>query len=316
MKHKELTQVDVEVDVKTPQSEFAAGSTHGTLIELTHLTNPWTAESFELLAREIWALQPPFATPTDDKDRFTITLKTPFPSVQASFDDQMEALMDIASAKIVGRLLPLGEAVPSGSQTFGLPEREPPSDEDGKLQSGQIEPSEDQPNEAPLPQDKSAVTRILVIDVALSGAAREKFVVDIPDCQITAFDFEIRVFDLRHRQPRGIKVNVARRYLSHFGGIHIYDNGFRMPYYGPEQDWLRLELDHARRLSRSELLPEELQVRNAMQDLPSNKRVFGAVNISTSVEQAAADGAEGNPVTPFLSRSRETAFGTASRWTN
>src|SRR5690606_33627466 len=50
----------------------------------------------------------------------------------------------------------------------------------------------------------------------------------------------------------------------------------------------RLELDHARRLSRSRLLPEALQVKNAMQDLPTNKRVFGMVRVSTSAEERAA----------------------------
>ncbi|MEZ5258062.1 MAG: hypothetical protein R2705_14525 [Ilumatobacteraceae bacterium] len=139
--------------------------------------------------------------------------------------------------------------------------------------------------------------------VRLVGSATERYLVEIPDCQLDSIDFEIRVFDLVHRQPRGIKVDVARSYLAQFGGVNIYDAGFRLPYYGPEVDWLRLELDHARRLSRSRLLPEALQVKNAMQDLPTNKRVFGMVRVSTSAEEAHPEQPEGDRRTPWRSRS-------------
>ncbi len=93
------------------------------------------------------------------------------------------------------------------------------------------------------------------------------------------------MFNLAHRQPHGIKVEEARRYLRRFGGVHVYDAGFHLPYYGPDTDWLRIEIDHSHRLSRSRLLPEDLQAENGLQDLPTNSRLFGVVNVDTGHEQ-------------------------------
>lgn len=289
--HQDLTDVAVDFDVIEPTTFFAADSRHGTSIALSQLTHTWTADAFEALAREIWALQPPFAVGGGDGRNFRVTLQTPFPSVQASFDQQMSALMKIASATVTGRLLSPAEQGPRRAQRFELPSPRRRVDEDGQLVAPERERDNSvQPPEGTAPPlEENAPTRSLLVDVDVVGAPRDQYVIQIPDCQIAEMDFETRVFDLHHRQPHGIKVDVARGYLSDFGGVHLYDNGFRLPYYGPEQDWLRLELDHARRLSRSELVPEDLQVRNAMQDLPSNKRVFGAVNISTSFEQAEAE---------------------------
>jgi signal transduction histidine kinase len=75
--------------------------------------------------------------------------------------------------------------------------------------------------------------------------------------------------------------------MKTFGGIHIYDDKFRLPYYGPE-DWLDIERDHARRLSRSQLVPENLRVSRGLNDLPSRRRLFGAAIISTAHEQETA----------------------------
>jgi signal transduction histidine kinase len=100
--------------------------------------------------------------------------------------------------------------------------------------------------------------------------------------------FEIRVFDLQRRQPHGIKVDLAREYLNDYGGVHVYDAGFHLPYYGPEVDWLGIERDHSHRLSRSALLPSELQTAGGMNFLPTNTRLYGLVNIDTGAERAAA----------------------------
>jgi signal transduction histidine kinase len=101
-------------------------------------------------------------------------------------------------------------------------------------------------------------------------------------------EFEIRVFDLRYKQPYGIRVDKARDYFNKYGGVYLYDSGFRVPYYGPDNDWLRVEIDHSHRLSRSKLLPEELHVSEGMNNLPTNSRLFGVVNISTATERKAA----------------------------
>ena len=106
--------------------------------------------------------------------------------------------------------------------------------------------------------------------------------------QIDRCDFEIRIFKLYGKQPGGIPVDEARIYFKDFGGVHVYDSGFRLPYYGIEQDWLGIQLDHSHRLSLSQLLPDELNVPLAMHDLPTTERIFGVVNIGTTRERRRA----------------------------
>lgn len=275
IKKDQLTDVPVEFATSNASTRYANGSRHGTRIVLTGLTASWGSEQFESLAKEVWALQPPFAVHERDAHSFNVRLDTPHKAMQENFDRQMSAIMDVANATIVGRLLPTGANGANNTPHFVLDQGEPLQDEDGLMSADET---------SDLPDPSRDPSRHAEITVTVTGSATERYLVEIQNCQLDNFDFEVRVFDLRRRQPKGITVDIARGYLAQFGGVHIYDNGFRLPYYGPETDWLRLELDHARRLSRSQLVPEELQVRNAMQDLPSNKRVFGVANISTSVE--------------------------------
>ncbi|WP_181016419.1 ATP-binding protein [Pseudomonas syringae] len=101
--------------------------------------------------------------------------------------------------------------------------------------------------------------------------------------------FKIYIFKLSGKQTGGIQVGAARNYFKKYGGVHIYDNGFRLPFYGgDEQDWLQLEIAHSHRLNRSELLPASLQVQSGLNDLPTNSRIFGIVRISTSHERVVA----------------------------
>ncbi|WP_223526698.1 ATP-binding protein [Pseudomonas sp. BF-B-26] len=101
--------------------------------------------------------------------------------------------------------------------------------------------------------------------------------------------FKIYVFKLSGKQAGGVGVHEAREYFRKFGGIHIYDNGFRLPFYGgDEQDWLQLEIAHSHRLNKSNLLPAELQVQSGLNDLPTNSRIFGIASISTSHERRTA----------------------------
>jgi len=101
--------------------------------------------------------------------------------------------------------------------------------------------------------------------------------------------FEIRIFRLTGRQKYGVKVDDARDYLFKYGGVHVYDGGFRLPYYGSSQnDWLRIEFDHSHRKFVSQLLPPEIQEQYAhtqrLRYLPTLGRVFGVVNVNTSSE--------------------------------
>ena len=105
---------------------------------------------------------------------------------------------------------------------------------------------------------------------------------------VTAATWEIRVFKLSGRQAGGISLQDARNYLEHFGGVLVYDAGFRLPYYGVQQDWLGIEFDHSHRRYRSALLPERLQVFRGLNDLPSQGRLFGVVEIDTGREARTA----------------------------
>ena len=114
-------------------------------------------------------------------------------------------------------------------------------------------------------------------------------------------------------------MDTARQYMLAYGGVHIYDAGFHLPYYGPDNDWLRVERDHARRMSASRLLPSELQVPRGMNDLVSNSRIYGAVNISTTHEARAAEASGeqlGDVLTVQITRDRlveNTAFDDLAR---
>ena len=109
----------------------------------------------------------------------------------------------------------------------------------------------------------------------------------IPECELEAGDFEIRIYHLRERQPYGISVGVARKYLNNHGGIYVYDGGFQLPFYGdPTNDWLNLERSHSHRISVSSLLPKEMQadIQEFMNFLPTTSRTLGVVNVNTKTE--------------------------------
>lgn len=126
------------------------------------------------------------------------------------------------------------------------------------------------------------------LNLALEFAGKEPRYYEsiFPDCKFKEADFEIRIFHLWKRQPHGISVVDARKYLEEFGGVHVYDGGFHLPYYGlKENDWLRIEHDHAMRTRTSTLLPEELRFHGGILSfLPNLSRIFGVVNVNTSRE--------------------------------
>lgn len=132
------------------------------------------------------------------------------------------------------------------------------------------------------PETAGAEVRILV---EFSDGTKIPQRYPIPDCPLHELEFEIRIYHLERRQPRGIKVGEARDYLKSFGGVRIYDAGFQLPYYGKESDWLDIEADHAHRLGRSELLPDELQASHGLNALPTNSRILGVVRVDTAKEQ-------------------------------
>jgi signal transduction histidine kinase len=101
-------------------------------------------------------------------------------------------------------------------------------------------------------------------------------------------DFQIRVFSHTGKQRRGVLVGDMRSYFNRYGGVHLADAGFRLPYYGVQHDWLDLEMAHSHRLSAANLLPEELRVDKALQELPTQTRLYGVVQVNTSEESRRA----------------------------
>lgn len=125
------------------------------------------------------------------------------------------------------------------------------------------------------------------VHLVLEYAGKEPIVRNyiIEGCKLRKANFEIRIYHWKYRQPHGIKVGEARDYFNRFGGVHVYDGGFHLPYYGdPKNDWLRVEIDHSHRLTLSQLLPPELHIPQGLQFLPTLSRIFGVVNLNTSEE--------------------------------
>lgn len=271
VRQKELTSVKVEVGSPPERPVYPGGSAHGTIVVLDSLLDSWDEAAFTGLAREIWALRPPF----DDESGtgMSIRLTSDVADVEASFADQMDAILKIWTAKITGTLLPRAKI---------------PSRIDGVLPPRLPAISNDSTGEPVRPIPAKRVDRFLRIRVDLANGASRTVYYRVPAAPIDSLRFEIRVFNLQRRQPLNVAVADAREYLMKYGGVGIYDGGFRLPYYGVEQDWLNSERDHARRLDRSVLVPAELQVKRGLLDLPPNARVFGWVRVSTSHEEQVA----------------------------
>lgn len=256
----ELTQATVLCELGQPGANtFPEGQVHGTTVRLTRLKQAWESDEFENLAREIWFLEPPFrrisGRKTEEGQGFKVDLITPDARIASSFDTQMSRILDLYRSRIVGRLLPT----------------------DGS--------------------DKENRKRKVQLSLELEREPVQAYKFEVPIMSeglylINGLEFEIRIFNLAGRQGHGIPVQSARNYMSTWGGIHIYDAGFRIPYAGPDADWLRLEVDHSHRMNRSQLLPDELQVSQGLNHLPTNSRVLGVVHIDTTGETLAANQAD------------------------
>lgn len=249
VKAGDVTQATADFFESAPETTFPDGSVHGTVVTIHDLNQVWTADLFETLARHIWTLQSPLPPDASDASTdFRVDLETPDPNAHQAFVRQMVAVLDLWSARVRARLLP----DTGGERTTQWP------------------------------------TRTCRVDLAFADGERHVETFAIPDCAIDTAEVDIRIFDFVGRQPRGVTVDEARDYIRRFGGVHVYDAGFNLPYYGGDTDWLFVERDHANRLSRSELLPEELQVRDGLNDLPTNRRILGAVHVDTSHERRVA----------------------------
>lgn len=225
---------------------------HGTAIRIEHLTREWDPEDVRELAQDIWMLRSPF--PGDQQHGFTIQFEAHEESFEKAFEEIIEGWVDLYEAKVVGEL------------------------------HGPHDNAKGHPADV---IDRSHVHISLEFqdsDIRKHGSKRS-VVLPARSDTLGAANFEIRIYKLQGRQPLGLSVNEVRDYLNRFGGVYLYDDGFRMPYYGPDTDWLGVEMDHAHRISRSKVLPKDLQIAGGGTFLPTTSRVFGAVHVSTSRER-------------------------------
>lgn len=135
-----------------------------------------------------------------------------------------------------------------------------------------------------LARDPSGSSGHLKAELEFYDGERHRLDMKVDPCRVHQAAIEIRVYYLKYRQSHNLSVRDLRRYFNQWGGVHVYDSGFRLPYYGPDVDWLEIEMDHSHRLSKSKLLPASEQVRNGMRFLPTNSRVFGEIKVSTNEE--------------------------------
>jgi len=269
----DLTSVTVDVEDSKAHSRFAGGSRHGTRLDLLSLSSAWSPSDFRQLAQEVWSLQSPF----ESDETFKVVLNTDYSDVYDEFSRQMTAILNIWNGRVRGRLRQAGFAPPAGASVTTLPSVLPRVSED--VAAGDSRQREQRaPNGHP--------DRILEATIQVGDRPPRKVFWRIENCEISNLRFDIRVFDLTRRQPQGIRVDTARSYLRRFGGVGIYDGGFRLPYYGADLDWLNIESDNAARLTASSLLPKEWDVRRGLLALPRNSNLFGEVFVSTSSEAA------------------------------
>jgi signal transduction histidine kinase len=279
----DLTSAPVMVDRISPQTTFVDGAESGTKLILTDLQNAWTAREFEELARELWPLKSPFEDDArESAESFNVRLESPNSDIVSSFNEQMQAVLDLWIAKLEGELLPSDvEDIGTPIKVFraALAGYVPQTDHDDDWDTARDFEQDLTPSNAP--------RRTLRLTLERVGGEPEIVDYALEPCHLDGLSFEIRVFNFQYRQPRGIRVGEARAYLRQFGGVHIYDAGFHLPYYGPDTDWLHIEIDHSHRLSRSRLLPDYLQRPDGMNDLPTNSRLFGVVHVNTAHERRA-----------------------------
>jgi signal transduction histidine kinase len=257
---------------------------HGVRLVLSDLNQEWGRSAFKSLAEEIWSLQPPFQDETGSG--FRVVLESPDRDVVEEFQSRMTAILEIWSTRVQGRLLPLD--APAPAHVFEISN---PSSAEG---AGALR----------------GLSRILAVSIEFAGEAPDVYYLRMPDCYIDRVQFEIRIFNLKNRQPFGISVAEARKYLNRYGGVHVYDAGFHLPYYGPESDWLNIEMDHSHRRGKSDYLPSGLQVSAGAEYLPTNSRIYGTVEVSTSHEGqwAREESAKGPRIPGGVDSNEKTVF--------
>lgn len=240
------TETKELTEVKVNYDEFDTRDLQqGTTIILEELKDEWTEDSIRDLALELWWLQPPLKSLLDDSKG---RFDIHFRSTHQHYSKAFLQQMTAIQRIWIARLV-------------------------GKTEDGEVTFSLQFPGERP------TTHKCKIADFIHNNEGFNKKE-NLNKCR-----FEIRIYKLSGRQKFGIKVETAREYFRKYGGVHVYDGGFRLPYYGlPTSDWLQLEYDHSHRRNASQLLPKKIQVFRALYDLPTLGRVFGIVKVNTSTE--------------------------------
>ena len=237
-----------KVEVGYSRNKSNKPFTQGTSIILKGLKHEWDENSVSKLASELWWLQPPFGSTFSSLDDSKDLFRIRFQSTRQDYEKIFVNQMNAIRNIWIARLV-------------------------GTLVDGEVTLSLQFQGEQP------TVHKYKIADFIHNNGEFSKIK------NLNASRFEIRIYNLSGRQKFGIKVGEAREYFKNHGGVHVYDGGFRLPYYGlPESDWLKLEYDHSHRQNMSELFPKDIQVPRALNDLPTLGRVFGVVRVNTSTE--------------------------------
>ena len=250
-----LTNAQAHYRIERRSRAFPQQKPHGTRVVMRDLKQSWTEDDVRGLGRQLWMIQSPIAhygtlvRAETDPDNFYVDLNSSLQGVVDAFQAQMKAALKNHIAIVSGELERDGDRTHAHVVVTFSSGKQYSQHSSGKQYSQQFDI-------APL---------------------------------VAAAKWEIRVFNLAGRQAGGIKLQEVRSYFEQFGGVLVYDAGFRLPYYGVQQDWLGIEYDHSHRRNRSALLPERLQVRRALNDLPTQGRLFGVVHIDTGREARFAD---------------------------
>ncbi len=279
----ELTQAEARVVVRQPATSLPGASPHGTWIRVERLKQDWGADELDEVARALWPLQPPFGRALADDEDDENDESTSDGSAPGDLLQELLEELDLADEQ---------SPVDRSSTAFRIRLRTRDRHATRRFEqqmrrvldlwSARITGT------LKVPRRRGLVDGRLIVDVEFADGEHRRYEEEVKRQRLHSLRFEIRVYSLHHRQRYQIKVKEARDYLKDNGGVHIYDAGFHLPYYGANTDWLWLERDHANRLSKSELLPKELNVPRGLNALPTNRRVYGVVDIDTARERRMA----------------------------
>lgn len=245
---KDLIKAELSWKRGPRKIQFPNSKFHGTKMILSGLKQTWTNKELIGLAKEIWILQPPF---------------NPNPLIKE--DKKLNFNVEIKGAN-KETLKKFNNQMNAAFQNW-----------EAKISGKLFYPKES--------GEKSKALTKIILEYENGRKIRYEYPTDK---LVHELEFEIRIFRLRGNQKRGVLVDDARNYMNEFGGVHIYDAGFHLPYYGPDTDWLNIERDHARRKAGSDLLPQNLLTSRALNALPTQRRIFGIVHVNTSRERRFA----------------------------